>query len=192
MSGCSTGWCTGHCTRQASLAAAGWREQEARGQGSWWICTTAALCASTRHRTAWQHVSWQAQFCMHACLALSIRSCKAGRRFALPACSLLCMLHLSPDCQLYPATSRCRRAQLRVCLPPCRTAAATYADQLHQAIAAVQRDYGLPVAGSSRNVFTWRRRPDARAISDLMCKYIKEWDHNQVGGLERMAGARPG
>jgi hypothetical protein len=44
----------------------------------------------------------------------------------------------------------------------------------------VQREYGLPVPGSSRNVFTWRHRPDVRAISDVMCGYIHEWSYAQV------------
>jgi hypothetical protein len=69
---------------------------------------------------------------------------------------------------------------LVVCCWLRRTAAATYTSELHKAVAAVQREYSLPVPGSSRNVFTWRARPDVHAIADIMTKYIKEWDHNQV------------
>ncbi|WIA12096.1 hypothetical protein OEZ85_012172 [Tetradesmus obliquus] len=73
-----------------------------------------------------------------------------------------------------------RAVQTRGFMASCRTAAATYTSELRKAVAAVQREYSLPVPGSSRNVFTWRARPDVRAIGDIMTKYIKEWDHNQV------------
>lgn len=66
-----------------------------------------------------------------------------------------------------------------------RTAAAAYAEQTRSAIAAIQREYGLPVPGSSRNVFSWSCRPDVRAVSDIMTGYIKDWDYRQV----REAGA---
>jgi hypothetical protein len=62
----------------------------------------------------------------------------------------------------------------------CRAAAATYAQQVQASIAAVQREYGLPIPGSSRNVFAWQKRPDVAAIAAIMCHYIKEWDHHQV------------
>lgn len=65
----------------------------------------------------------------------------------------------------------------------CRTAAAAYAEQTRSAIASVQREYGLPMPGSSKNVFSWSCRPDVRAVSDIMCGYIKEWDYRQVRGL---------
>lgn len=71
------------------------------------------------------------------------------------------------------------------CCCLCRLAADAYKEQLHQAIAAVQREYGLAEPGSDHNVFRWQHRPDVRTISDIMCKYIKDWDYNQVGlGLQ--------
>jgi hypothetical protein len=53
----------------------------------------------------------------------------------------------------------------------CRTAASTYAEQTRSAIAFIQREYGLP-APNGRNVFSWAHRPDVRAVSGIMCKYI--------------------
>jgi len=74
-----------------------------------------------------------------------------------------------------------------VCAYVCRNAANTYAEQTRLAISSVQREYGLPAPGSSRNVFSWQSRPDVRAISDIMCSYIKEWDYKQVGPLGHSA-----
>jgi hypothetical protein len=69
-----------------------------------------------------------------------------------------------------------------------RTAASAYAEQTRSAIASIQREYGLPAPGSSRNVFSWSCRPDVRAISDIMCSYIKEWDYRQVRQCKAVAG----
>jgi hypothetical protein len=77
------------------------------------------------------------------------------------------------------------------CLLPaaCRTAAAAYAEQTRSAIASVQREYGLPMPGSS-NVFCWSCRPDVRAVRDIMCGYIKEWDYRQVRALYTETGKK--
>jgi hypothetical protein len=74
-----------------------------------------------------------------------------------------------------------------------RTAASAYAQQTRQAISSIQREYSLPNP-DSRNVFSWQHRPDVRAVSDIMCKYIKDWDYRQVrhggGGMHTITGIR--
>jgi hypothetical protein len=43
----------------------------------------------------------------------------------------------------------------------------------------VQQQYGLAAPGTP-NVFTWRQRPDVRAVADLMRSYLSAWDYRLV------------
>eukprot|EP00878_Enallax_costatus_P013056 GHUV01013642.1.p1 GENE.GHUV01013642.1~~GHUV01013642.1.p1 ORF type:complete len:422 (+),score=113.94 GHUV01013642.1:479-1744(+) len=69
----------------------------------------------------------------------------------------------------------------------CRLAADTYRQQQQLAIAAVQRAYGVALPNSKHNVFRWMHRPDVRAISDIMCRYINDWEYHQVGGSSHLS-----
>ncbi len=63
---------------------------------------------------------------------------------------------------------------------PTRVAADTYASEARQAVQSVRSRYDIAQPNGA-NVFTWRRRPDVRGVTALMCTHIPEWDYNQVG-----------
>ncbi|KIZ05294.1 putative Flap endonuclease GEN [Monoraphidium neglectum] len=82
-----------------------------------------------------------------------------------------CEFHCTSDERLLNRVVR-RAVATNGFLESCRVAARTYASEARQAVAAVQRAYGLARPGGA-NVFTWRRRPDVRL---KLLPLLLEWD----------------